>query len=103
MDNAENLVNSDRFKSLVRKRWTVSIVLTVLLFVLYYGYILIVAYDKGFMAQKIGEFTTNGIVMGVSVIIGAWVLGLIYIYWANNIYDKEVEALKNELIHIKVK
>lgn len=103
MDNAENLVNSDRFKSLVRKRWTVSIVLTVLLFVLYYGYILIVAYDKGFMAQKIGEFTTNGIVLGIAVIIGAWVLGLIYIYWANNIYDKEVEALKNELIHIKVK
>ena len=34
---AHEIVTSDRFKALVRKRWTVSVILTILLFVSYYG------------------------------------------------------------------
>jgi uncharacterized membrane protein (DUF485 family) len=94
MKSTHEMLESREFKELVRKRWTVSIVLTILLFVVYYGYILLIAVNKPFLAQKIGEVTTLGIPLGVAVIVAAWVLTAIYVFWANNTYDNEVARLK---------
>jgi uncharacterized membrane protein (DUF485 family) len=95
---ASDIVNSDRFKALVRKRWSVSIVLTTLLFVLYYGYILLVAYNKPLLATKVGQAATLGIVLGVLTIVGSWALTVAYVLWANTVYDREVDAIKRELV-----
>ena len=45
-----------------------------LLFVVYYGFILLVATNKALLARRIGEVTTLGIPLGVAVIVAAWVL-----------------------------
>ena len=95
---AHEIVTSDRFKALVRKRWSVSITLTILLFVSYYGYILVIAYGKEFLSQKVGEYTNWGIIFGVSCILFAWLLTLIYVLWANNVYDKEVDSIKQTML-----
>jgi uncharacterized membrane protein (DUF485 family) len=95
---AHEIVSSERFKALVRKRWSVSIVLTILLFVLYYGYILLIAYDRPLLAVRVGRFTTLGIVLGALTIVGSWVLTVVYVVWANTGYDREVDAIKRELI-----
>jgi len=95
---AHDIASSERFKALVRKRWSVSIVLTILLFVLYYGYILLIAYDKPLLAVRVGEFTTLGIALGALTIVGSWVLTVAYVVWANTGYDREVDAIKRELI-----
>jgi uncharacterized membrane protein (DUF485 family) len=68
-----------------------------ILFVVYYGYILIIALNKDFVAQKVGEHTTVGIYLTVAVIISAWLLTVIYVVWANKVYDKEVAELKEML------
>jgi uncharacterized membrane protein (DUF485 family) len=91
------IVNSPKFKKLVVTRWSVSFVLTFLLFVVYYGYILLIAYNKEFLAEKVGVYTNYGILLGVLVIILAWVLTFIYVLWANFSYDKRVEELKKEI------
>jgi len=96
--SAKEIVQSDRFKALMRKRWSVSIILTTLLFIIYYGYILVVAFGKGYLAEKLGVYTNNGIVLGVLVIVLSWALTGVYVIWANNFYDKEVDAIKNELL-----
>jgi uncharacterized membrane protein (DUF485 family) len=93
----DELLASRDFKRLVSKRWTVSIILTILLFIIYYGYILLVAVDKPFLAQKVGEATTLGIPLGVLVIVLSWVLTVIYVIWANSSYDGEVKRLKDQL------
>jgi uncharacterized membrane protein (DUF485 family) len=95
----ERLLASDRFKKLVRTRWTVSISLLVMLFILYYGYILVVAEGKDFLVQKVGVHTNYGIILGVGTIIGAWLLTLVYVIWANTVYDKEVKAIKDEFLN----
>jgi uncharacterized membrane protein (DUF485 family) len=95
---AHEIVTSDRFKALVRKRWTVSVILTILLFVSYYGYILVIAYGKEFLSQKVGEFTNWGIILGVAAILFAWVLTAFYVVWANNVYDKEVDSIKQTML-----
>ncbi|MRR39160.1 DUF485 domain-containing protein [bacterium] len=96
---AREIVQSERFKSLMRKRWTVSAILTIILFVIYYGYILIVGYGKTFLGVKVGVYTNYVIILGVLVIVLSWALTLVYVIWANNVYDKEVDAIKKELIH----
>ena len=95
---ARDIVESRRFKALVRKRWSVSITLTLLLFLLYYGYILVVAYGKPVLALKVGMHTTLGIVLGALTIVGSWVLTVVYVVWANVSYDREVDSIKRELI-----
>lgn len=95
---AREIVQSDRFKALMRMRWSVSIILTTLLFIVYYGYILIVAFGKDWLGEKIGVYTNNGIVLGVLVIVLSWALTGVYVIWANNVYDKEVDAIKKELL-----
>ena len=91
------VIESKEFKHLVSTRWTVSLILLALLFVSYYGYILLIAADKAFVSQKIGEVTTLAIPLGVASIVIAWLLTAFYVLWANAKYDPEVERLKKEL------
>jgi uncharacterized membrane protein (DUF485 family) len=94
---ARDLLDSKEFKRLVTRRWRLSIVLTACLFALYYGFIVLIALDKAFMATKIGAFTTLGIPFGVAVIVVSWVLTAIYVVWANTRYDAEVNRLKDKV------
>ena len=91
------VIESPDFKRLVSLRWTVSMVLLVLLFVTYYGYILLIPYAPDFMKSRIGEVTTNAIPLGVGVIVVAFALTAFYVGWANKSYDPEVGRLKNQL------
>ena len=91
------LLDSPEFRRLVRRRWLVSLVLTALLFLLYYGYILLIAVNKPFLARRIGAVTTLGIPMGMAVIVGSWVLTAAYIVWANRKYDPEVDQLRRRV------
>lgn len=93
------MLASPPFKHLVRRRWLVSLSLLAVLFVTYYGYILLIAYDKPFMAQRIGEVTTLGIPLGVAVILVSWVLTAVYVVWANAAHDPEVRRLRDQVEH----
>ena len=99
--SAQELIESPDFKALVRKRWSVSFALLALLFVAYYGYILLVASNKEWVSQKMSDapdaVATIAIFLGVAAILVAWVLTAIYVWWANNAYDPEVERLKQQL------
>ena len=74
-----------------------SLVLSALLFVLYYGYIILIALDRAFLSRRIGAATTAGIPIGAAVIVGAWLLTAIYVIWANRKYDPEVARLRDQV------
>jgi uncharacterized membrane protein (DUF485 family) len=92
--DTRTLLESREFRHLVARRWWISLTLTACLFVLYYGYILLVATNRGFLARRIGEATTIGIPLGAAVIVGAWALTALYVVWANRRYDAEVRRLR---------
>lgn len=73
-----------------------SIILTLCLFVLYYGFILLVGLNRGLLGQRFGPVTI-GIPLAASVILGAWVLTAIYVIWANRRFDPAVDALRDRL------
>jgi uncharacterized membrane protein (DUF485 family) len=93
----DEMLRSRDFRGLAVRRWKVSSISCLLLFVLYYGYILLIAFGKDFMAQKIGTYTTLAIPLGVLVIVLAFALTLAYVIWANSSYDPEVKRLKDQL------
>ncbi|MDD3552991.1 MAG: DUF485 domain-containing protein [Deltaproteobacteria bacterium] len=96
--SVQKILDSKDFKQLMSKRATVSTILMVLLFAIYYGYIFLIGLNKQFLTQKIGEVTPLGIPLGVAVILAAWVLTVIYVVWANATYDPEVKRLKGQLL-----
>ena len=86
-----------KFQAFVKKRNTYSIIMTVLGALAYYGFILLVAYNKEFLATKIGTgVTTIGIPLGVGVIVFTIILTWIYVGRANTEFDTESEAIVKE-------
>ena len=98
MDQAHrDLLASAEFRRMLARRWRVSLLLTTLLFVLYYGYIVLIAANPELLSIRIGEVTTLGIPLGAAVIVGAWALTAAYVVWANRHYDPEVARLRRRL------
>jgi uncharacterized membrane protein (DUF485 family) len=93
------LLDSPEFHRLVARRWRVSLVLSALLFVLYYGYIVLIASNRALLSRRIGEVTTLGIPLGAAVIVGAWLLTAVYVWWANRHYDSEAARLRAQVRH----
>ena len=63
--------------------------------VAYYGFILLVAFDKELLATVIANGLSLGILLGALVIVFAWVLTIFYTTWANNTYDREIAELSH--------
>lgn len=60
----------------------------------YYGFILLVAFDKSLLAQKIGGgVTTLGMPIGVAVIIFTIIITWVYIRRANSEFDTLTEQV----------
>ncbi len=89
------IIESSEFKELVSKRWSISLILTAIMLIVYFGFILLLAFDKSILAQKIGEHITLGIPVGLGVIVIAWLLTGVYVKWANTTYDAEVRKIKD--------
>lgn len=85
-----------KYHELRRKRNTFGWLLTIIMMVVYYGYIALIAFDKSFLAQPIGAGVTSlGIPIGMGVIIFTIVITGIYVRRANGEYDRlTAEILK---------
>lgn len=72
------------------ERFKLALILSILMLVFYFGFILLVAFDKPLLGIILSPGLSLGILLGALVIVSAWVLCLIYVQWANNHYDKVV-------------
>jgi uncharacterized membrane protein (DUF485 family) len=77
-------------------RWRVAIALTAAMMVIYFGFILLVAYNKPLLGQQIAPGLSVGILLGALVIVLSWVLIGVYTRWANRHYDVEVARLQRD-------
>ena len=89
-----HVLESTEFRRLVAARWRVSLALTALLFVLYYGYIILIATNRQLVSRPVSGATTAGILIAAGVIVGAWVLTAAYVVWANRRYDPAAADLR---------
>ncbi len=83
-----------RLADLAARRWKVQVVLTVAMVALYFGFILLIAYDKPLLARIIAPGLSLGILLGALVIVASWLLTLVYVRWANTHYDAGLDGLR---------
>jgi uncharacterized membrane protein (DUF485 family) len=95
----EDILHDEDFIELSRQKFNISVILTILELVLYFGFIGLIAFNKPFLAQKLspGVATTIGIPIAVGTIIGSWVFTGIYIFWANTKYDVLVKKVRDKV------
>lgn len=83
-----------RLSAVAASRRRVAVGLTGAMVSLYFGFILLIAYAKPFLARRIAPGLSLGILLGALVIIASWVLTWVYVRWANTRYDAELERLR---------
>lgn len=89
--------HTEQLKALDSARWRIAIALTSAMMVLYFGFILLVAYAKPLLGRILVPGLSLGILLGAFVIVAAWVLIWIYVRWANAHYDTAIDALREQL------
>ncbi len=95
----DRVIQSPRFHELVRQRTRFAWTLTIVMLVIYFGFILLVAFAKPLLAMKVGDGVTSlGILLGLGVIIAAFVLTGIYVYRANSEFDELTRNLTREFM-----
>jgi uncharacterized membrane protein (DUF485 family) len=81
---------TDPIHAIAAKRWTIALTLSALMLVIYLGFILLVAFGKPLLSLLLVPGLTLGILLGALTIMSCWVLSVIYVAWANSVYDDAV-------------
>ncbi|MFZ1324446.1 MAG: DUF485 domain-containing protein [Candidatus Contendobacter sp.] len=99
-DLVHAIKSNPKYHELITKRKSFAWILAILMLVIYYGFILIVAFNKEFLGQPLstGSIATVGIPVGLGVIISAFVLTGIYVFRANSEFDRLTREIKEEVL-----
>ena len=94
-----SIAENPKFKELVRSRSTFAWTLSIIMLLVYQAFILLVAYEPGFLATPLwqGSVATIGIPIGLGVIVFAFVVTGIYVARANTRYDELTRELIQEI------
>jgi len=95
---ASRITNNPAYRQLIKKRDSLAFTLSVCVLVLYYGFILMVAFAPEILTQPIASDSVIpvGILIGVGVIIGSILLTGIYVRQANNTFDPMIQAIMQD-------
>jgi uncharacterized membrane protein (DUF485 family) len=77
-------------------RWRLALLLTAIMTVVYVGFILLIAFNKPLLGTVLAPGLSLGILLGVLIIITAWVLIMIYVRWTNTHYDHRVADVRRD-------
>jgi uncharacterized membrane protein (DUF485 family) len=81
---------------LASAQWRLALSLTGAMMVVYFGFILLVAFGKPFLGRIVVPGLSLGILLGALTIVSAWLFIWIYVRWANDHYDRAVSSLREK-------
>ena len=97
-DLTTRVEQSSTYQKLVKTRSSYSWFLTALMMIVYYGFILLVAFGKDFMSQRIGDgVITYAMPIGLFVLVFTVVITGVYVRRANTEFDELNEAVRKEV------
>ena len=99
-DLVHAIKSNPKYHELISKRSKFAWILAALMLLIYYGFILIIAFNKEFLSQPLweGAITTVGIPIGLGVIVSAFILTGIYVFRANSEFDRLTAEIKEEVL-----
>ena len=98
-DLTTRIANHPSYKELKAKRTSFGMWLTLAMMVVYYGFILLVAFNKPFLATRLGAgVMTYAMPIGFGVIVFTVVITIIYVRRANSEYDSLAEQISKAVL-----
>ena len=92
---ADRIAESPSYQTLKARRSRFGWILTIAMLVVYYGYILLIAFNKELLSARIGDgVMTWGIPIGFGVIIFTIIITAVYVRRANSEFDVMNEQFK---------
>jgi uncharacterized membrane protein (DUF485 family) len=76
------------------RRLRVALVLTTAMLVVYFTFILLIAFDKSLLGRMITDGLSLGILLGVIVVLATWILTWTYVAWVNRRYEPAVREIR---------
>ncbi|WP_373991181.1 DUF485 domain-containing protein [Duganella sp. BuS-21] len=97
-DLVQKLKRDPNYHELVKSRSRFGWTLTALMMLVYYGYILLIAFDKELLAAKTGDgVMTWGMPIGLFVILFTVLVTGVYVRRANSRYDALTQAIHDKV------
>ena len=98
-DLTRRIAADPNYRELKAKRTRLGWTLTIAMLLVYYGFILLVAFAKPFLATRIGEgVTTIGMPIGLAVIVFTIVITGIYVRRANSEFDRLSDQIAKKVL-----
>lgn len=98
-EQVQVIKHNPKYQKLVSTRSKFAWTLTIIMLVVYYAFILLIAFSPETLGAKISpdSMTTVGIPVGIAIIIFSFVMTGIYVRRANSEFDGLLSDLKNDL------
>jgi uncharacterized membrane protein (DUF485 family) len=98
-DLVDRITGSPSYQELKRKRTRLGWWLALAMMIVYYGFILLVAFNKDFLAVRLGDgVMTVGIPIGFGVIVFTIAITAYYVNRANREFDPLAEKVAAEVL-----
>ena len=98
-DLSRRIAADPNYRELKAKRTRLGWTLTIAMLLVYYGFILLVAFAKPFLATRLGEgVTTIGMPLGLAVIVFTIVITGIYVRRANSEFDALSDQIAKKVL-----
>ncbi len=97
-DQLARVAEDPRYQALVKRRARFTWILTGIMLAVFFGYILLVAFNKEFLAQPLwpGSSTSLGIPIGIGVILVGIALTGVYVRRANSDFDPMTKSIRED-------
>ncbi|WP_039055706.1 DUF485 domain-containing protein [Enterobacter sp. Bisph1] len=95
----QQIENSAQFRELVEKRQRFAFILSIIMLIIYVGFILLIAFAPHWLGTPLSADThvTRGIPIGIGVIVVSFVLTGVYVWRANGEFDRLTKAILSEV------
>lgn len=98
-DLVRDIQSHPQYKKLVSARSSFGWTLTWIMMVVYYGFILLIAFNKELLSARMGEgVTTWGIPIGIFVIVFTVIITGIYVRRANSEFDDLTAEIRKAVL-----
>ncbi|WP_353231402.1 DUF485 domain-containing protein [Pseudomonas helleri] len=96
-DDIQRICQNPDFIQLVRRKQNLYWSLSLIMLVIYFGFVLLVAFSPATLGQPLSDGVTSvGMLVGVLVVLAAFALTGFYVYRANRVIDPLNDKLKQE-------
>lgn len=100
VETVEEIKNNPKYIELVTKRSRFAWTLSILMLIVYYTFIMTIAFKPELLAIPLsdGSVISIGIPIGIAIILFSFALTGLYVYKANRTYDVLLDEIKADLL-----